>query len=64
MTRRPFLILSLVIGAAAVLHAMFSPASTPADFESKLPPGMVCTTCGPIPSAASPVALPSNEFAR
>jgi hypothetical protein len=57
VNRRPFLLLAGVIGAAALLHAMFSPASSPADFDSDLPPGMVCTTCGPIPTGVCPLPL-------
>ncbi len=50
ITRRPFLLLSLAIGAAALLHAMFSPALPAVTVEGELPPGTVCTTCGPIPA--------------
>jgi hypothetical protein len=50
MKRRPFLALSLLIVAAALVQAAFVPASTPADFQSDVPPGTVCTVCGPIPT--------------
>jgi hypothetical protein len=50
MKRRPFLALSLLIVAAALVQAAFVPASTPADFQSNVPSGTVCTVCGPIPT--------------
>jgi hypothetical protein len=52
MKRRPFLALSLLIAAAALVQAAFVPASTPADFQNGVPPGTVCTVCGPISSGA------------
>jgi hypothetical protein len=59
MTRRPFLLLSLFIAGAALLQAVVgaNSTSTPADASGELPPGMVCTACGPIYSADSPQIL-------
>jgi hypothetical protein len=54
MQRRPFLLLAIILAVSAVLQALFAPASPPANFDGKLPNGMVCTTCGPIPSAFAP----------
>jgi hypothetical protein len=53
MQRRPFLMLATILAVSAVLQALVAPA-TPANFDGKLPNGMVCTTCGPIPSAFAP----------
>jgi hypothetical protein len=60
MKRRPFLALSLLIVAAALVQAAFVPASTPADFRSNVPPGTVCTVCGPIPTGVC--ELPRSTF--
>ena len=61
MKRRPFFVLAIVIAAAALLQAAIGPASTPADFQSDLPPGTVCTTCGPIPTGVSPPVAPPAQ---
>jgi hypothetical protein len=61
MKRRPFLALSLLIVAAALVQAAFVPASTPADFRSNVPPGTVCTVCGPIPTGVCPIVPPTNR---
>ncbi len=58
MKRRPFLMLALVIALAALVQAASVPASTSADFESDVPPGMVCTACGPIPTGLTPPGTP------
>ena len=61
MKRRPFVFLTLLFTAAAAVQAMLSPASTPSDFEGDLPPGMVCTACGPIPTGDFPIVPPSTR---
>jgi hypothetical protein len=67
MKRRPFLTLSLAMAVAAIVQAMLSAASpTVAESRGQLPPGMVCTACGPIPTSfrgldAPLVTLPDAE---
>jgi hypothetical protein len=62
MKRRPFLALSLLIVAAALVQAAFVPASTPADFRSNVPPGTVCTVCGPIPTGVCELPRATNAL--
>jgi hypothetical protein len=59
MTRRPFLLLAVLMGIAAIVHAMIVPASTPADFKGDLPPGMRCTVCGPISTGECLLDVPT-----
>jgi hypothetical protein len=54
MKRRPLFLLSLAIVAAALLQAMFAPASPSDEPPSDRPDGIVCSACGPIPTGFAP----------
>jgi hypothetical protein len=50
MRRRPFLLLFMLMAGSALIQAAFAPARSIAPLSERgdLPPGTVCTACGPI----------------